>query len=191
MHANSEHYHIDKELWHAAIWTWPSSNGQHWTCPRSDSGNLWRVVTFTRPFQMLPAWNFKTVTQMSTSDLAEIPTSLPVVTTWCRQILRYYHIEEELQEAAIWTWQKVNIELVQDFGVENISVNLHEACYSWGVIMFTRQPDLEQVGRFKRSHKGQYRTHLICWCGEHPHKVRASYRQTSPRSDCLLNMITP
>ncbi len=40
-----------------------------------------------------------------------------------------YHIHKELQDAAIWTWPiskgqtKVNIELVQDFDVENISAN--------------------------------------------------------------------
>ncbi len=41
-----------------------------------------------------------------------------------------YHIHKKLQDAAIWTWPiskdqtKVNIELVRDFDVENISVTL-------------------------------------------------------------------
>ncbi len=46
-----------------------------------DTGNLWRVITFTWSFQKLPAWKFKKVTQRSTSNLAEIlmrRTSLPV-----------------------------------------------------------------------------------------------------------------
>ncbi len=42
----------------------------------------------------------------------------------------YYHIQKELLDAAIWTWPsskgqtKVNIELVQDFDVANISVTI-------------------------------------------------------------------
>ncbi len=41
---------------------------------------------------------------------------------------------------------KVNIEFVRDFDVENISVKLqNDACNSLGVIVFTRQPDREQV----------------------------------------------
>ncbi len=46
-----------------------------------DTGNLWRVIMFTRSFQTLLAWKFKKVTQSSTSNLAEIlmsRTSLPV-----------------------------------------------------------------------------------------------------------------
>ncbi len=27
------------------------------------------------------------------------------VTTWCRPILRHYHIQKELQDTAIWTWR--------------------------------------------------------------------------------------
>ncbi len=61
-----------------------------------------------------------------------------------------YH--KGLQDAAIWTCPsskgqtKVNIELVRDFDVENISVKLqHDACNCWGINMFTKQPDREQV----------------------------------------------
>ncbi len=46
-----------------------------------DTGNLWRVITFTRSSQTLPAWKFITVTQRSGSNLVEIlmsKTSLPV-----------------------------------------------------------------------------------------------------------------
>ncbi len=128
-----------------------------------NTGNLWSVIAFTRSFQMLPAWKFKKVTQRSTSKLAEIlmsRTSLPVVTTWCRQILRHYHIDKELQDAAIWTQPsskghkgqtKVNIDLVWDFDMENISVKLqYVVCNSCRVIAFTRQLDLEQVWKLKK-----------------------------------------
>ncbi len=37
-----------------------------------DTGNLWRVITFTRSSQMLSAWKFKNVTQRSRSNLVEI-----------------------------------------------------------------------------------------------------------------------
>ncbi len=38
-----------------------------------------------------------------------------------------------------------------DFDVENISIKLqHDACNCWGVNMFTRQPDLKQVWKFKK-----------------------------------------
>ncbi len=46
-----------------------------------DTGNLWKVITFTSSSQMLPAWKFKKVTQRSRSNLVEIlmsRTSLPV-----------------------------------------------------------------------------------------------------------------
>ncbi len=37
-----------------------------------DTGNLWRVITFTRSSQMLLAWKLKKVTQRSRSNLVEI-----------------------------------------------------------------------------------------------------------------------
>ncbi len=46
-----------------------------------DTGNLWRVVTFTRSSQMLLAWKFKKVIQRSRSNFVEIlisRTPLPV-----------------------------------------------------------------------------------------------------------------
>ncbi len=79
------------------------------------------------------------------------------VTTWFRHILRHYLIHNELQDAVIWTWSsskgqtKVNIELVRDFDVENISVKLpNDTGNSCRVIMFTRQLDLEIVWKFKK-----------------------------------------
>ncbi len=58
----------------------------------------------------------------------------------------HYNIHKELEDAAIWTWPiskgqtKVNIELVWDFDVENISVKLqNDTGNSCRVIVFTRQ----------------------------------------------------
>ncbi len=46
---------------------------------------------------------------------------------------------------------KVNIELIQDFDVENISVKLQkDTGNSSRVIVFTRQLDLEIVWKFKK-----------------------------------------
>ncbi len=46
---------------------------------------------------------------------------------------------------------KVNIKHIWDFDVENISVKLqHDACNCLGVNVFTRQPDLDQVWKFKK-----------------------------------------
>ncbi len=124
-----------------------------------DTGNLRKVITFTRSYQMLPDWRFKEVIQRFRSNLVEIlmsRTSLPV-TTWCRQIMLHYHIHKELQDAAIWTWPsskgqtKVNIALVRDCDVENISVKLqNNTGNSCRVIVLTRQLDLEQIWKFKK-----------------------------------------
>ncbi len=79
------------------------------------------------------------------------------VTTWCRHILSHYYIHKELQDAANWTWYsskgqkgqpKVNIKLVRDFDVENISVKLWND--TGRVIVFTRQLDRELVWKFKK-----------------------------------------
>ncbi len=126
---------------------------QHGTC------NFWGEIVFTRSIDLGLDWKFKMVTQRSTSNFRwnsdEENITTCKVTTWCRQILRHHHIHKELHHAAIWLWPnskgqkgqtKVNIKLVQDYDVENISVKLqHDACNCWGVIMFTRQPDFEQV----------------------------------------------
>ncbi len=111
------------------------------------------------------------------------------VTTWCRHILRHYHIHKELQYAAIWTWPssngqkghtKVNIEQVRDFDVENICVKLQkDTGNSCRVIVFARQLDLELVWKVKRSHKGQCQTHPRVLCREHPHQVTTWYRQST------------
>ncbi len=70
--------------------------------------------------------------------------------------MRHYHIHNELQDAAIWTWPsskgqtKVNIKLVWHFDVENIFVKLrNDTGNSCRVIVFTRQLDLELVWKFK------------------------------------------
>ncbi len=54
------------------------------------------------------------------------------------------------------------------FDVENISVRWqHDACNSWGVIMFVRQYDLGLIIVLlcsKMSHSGQYQTYLRLGC---------------------------
>ncbi len=72
----------------------------------------------------------------------------------------HYCIHKKLQDAAIWTWPiskgqkgqtKVNIELIKDFDVENISVKLqNDIGNSCRVIVFTRQLDLELVWKFEK-----------------------------------------
>ncbi len=126
-----------------------------------DTGNLRKVIAFTMSYQMLPAWKFIKVTQRSRSNLVEIlmsRTSLPVQLqpTWYRQILMLYHIQKKLQDAAIWTWPiskgqtLVNIKLVWDFDVENISEKFqNDTGNSCRVIVFTRQLDRELVWNFK------------------------------------------
>ncbi len=101
----------------------------------------------------------------------------------------HYHIQKELQDAVIWTWPsskvqkgqtKVNIELVRDFDVENISVKLqNNTGNSCWVIVFTRQLDRELFESSKRSHKGQHRTFPRYLCTEHPYKVTTWYRQST------------
>ncbi len=71
-----------------------------------------------------------------------------------------YHIYKKLQDAAIWIWPiskgkkgqtKVNIELVWNFNVKNISVKLeNDTGNSCRVVVFTRQFDLELVWKFKK-----------------------------------------
>ncbi len=119
-------------------------------------------------------------------------TSLPVQLQYdvCRQILMHYHIHKELQDTAIWTWPsskghtKVNIALVRDFDVENISVKLwNDTGNSCRVIVFTRQLDLEPVWKLKKSHKGQCRNLLRFLCREHPCKVTTWYSQSMKSAD--------
>ncbi len=71
-----------------------------------------------------------------------------------------YNIHKELRDTAIWTWPsskgqkgqtKVNIKIIRDFDVENISVKLqNDTGNSCRVIVFTRQVDLELVWKFKK-----------------------------------------
>ncbi len=116
---------------------------------------------FTRSFQMLSAWKFKMVTQKVNIKLGwnsdEENITPCKAAKWCRQILMHYHIHKELQDAAIWTWPsskgqtKVNIDLVRDFDVENISVKLrNDTGNPWRVIVFTRQLDRVLVWKFKK-----------------------------------------
>ncbi len=64
-----------------------------------------------------------------------------------------YHIRKMLpfEHDLFQKVKKVNIELVRDFDVENISVKLqNDAANSCRVIVFTRQLDLELVWKFKK-----------------------------------------
>ncbi len=121
--------------------------------------NFWGVIAFT---SHLTDDNIKSLKRSHiklgwNSNEENITTCK--VTTWCRHILRHYHIHKELQDADIWTWcsskgqksqPKVNIKLVRDFDVENISVKLwNDTGYFCRVIVFTRQLDLELVWKFK------------------------------------------
>ncbi len=81
--------------------------------------------------------------------------------------LMHYHIQKELQDAAIWTWPsskgqtKVNIELVWDFDVENIFVKLpndignacshhvHKAAWPWDSLKVQKGYTKVNVERFQ------------------------------------------
>ncbi len=93
---------------------------QHDTC------NLRKVIAFTRSSQMLLAWKFIKVTQWSRSNMVEIltsRTSLPVQLQhdagkfWCIIIFTTWPSSKGQK-----CQTKVNIEIVRDFDVENISV---------------------------------------------------------------------
>ncbi len=155
-----------------------------------DIGNLWKVM-FTRSSQMMIAWKFINVTQRSRSNLVEIimsRTSLPVPLQhdagkfWCFIIFtrscKMLPFEHDLFQKVKKGRQRLNIELVRDFNVENISVKLqNDTGNPCRVIVFTMQHDLELVGRFKRSQKGQCRTRPRFLCREHPCKVTTWYRE--------------
>ncbi len=123
-------------------------------------GNLRKVITFTRSFQMMPAWKFIKVTQRSRSNLVEIlmsRTSLPVQLQhgagkfWCFiiftgscKMLPFEHdlfqkIKKVRERSTSKRSHKVNVELVRDFYGENIHVKLqHDTGNLWRVIAFTR-----------------------------------------------------
>ncbi len=100
----------------------------------------------------------------------------------------HYHIRNGLQDATIWTWPsskgqkgqtKVNIELVWDFDVENISVKLrNDTGNSCKVIVFIRQLDLELVWKFKKVTQRSMSNLSKILCREHPYKVTTWYRQS-------------
>ncbi len=116
-----------------------------------DTGNLRKVIAFTSSSQMLQAWKFIMVTQRSRSNLVEIlvsRTSTPVQLQhntgkfWC------FIIFTRSCKILLWIWpiskgqkgqKEVNIDLVLDFDVENISVKLqNDTGNSCRVIVFTR-----------------------------------------------------
>ncbi len=148
---------------HMAAWPWTSLKGQKSHTKiniklirycdventtikvQLDRGNLRRVITSTRSIQTLYTWKFKKVTQRSTSNLAEIlkcRTSLPVQLQY--DAGKFWGIIIFTRNCKMLPFehdlvQKVKIEPVRNFDVENIPVKV-----------FTRQPDLESVGKFKK-----------------------------------------
>ncbi len=115
----------------------------HGTC------NSWRVIMFTRSFDLGLDWQFKKVIQRSTSNLAIILNLVPCkVVNDAGKFTMSYHIQKELSLATIWRWPslkgqkgqtKVNIELLRDFDVDNNPVKLgHDTGNSCWVIAFTR-----------------------------------------------------
>ncbi len=100
-----------------------------------DEGKFRGIIIFTRSCNILPfdddlVQKVKKVRQRSTSHSSKIwyGEYLCKVTTWCMQFLRSYRVHK-----ATWPWAslkvwichtKVNIELIQDFDVENTSFTL-------------------------------------------------------------------
>ncbi len=100
------------------------------------------VITLKRQFDLGLGWKFKRLHKSQYWTLLkfwrdENPCKF---TAQCRQLLQSYHIHK-----VVWPWAS----LVSDL-LENILVKLqHDACNSQGVIVFTRQLDLELVWQFK------------------------------------------
>ncbi len=131
-----------------------------------DTGNLWRVITFTRSSQMLlPTWKFKKVTQRSKSNLVEIlmsRTSLPVQLQhdagkiWCIiiftrncKMLSFEH--DLLQKVRQRSTSNSCVKLQKDTG-NSCSYRVHKAAWPLATLnihiklqqeeFFTRQPRL-------------------------------------------------
>ncbi len=123
--------------------------------------NFWGVIAFTSHLTVDYIESLKRSNIKLSWNSNEENITISKVTTWCRHILRHYHLHKELQDAAaIWTrcslkgqkgQPKVIIKLVRDFDVENISVKLwNDTGNCCRVIVFTRQLDLELVWKFKK-----------------------------------------
>ncbi len=123
-----------------------------------DTGDLRRVITFTRSSQMLPAWKLKKVTQRSRSNLVEIlmsRTSLPVQLQhhagkiWCIIIFtrscKILPFEHDLVQKVKKVTQR-STSNSSEILMWRISVKLQkDTGSSCRVIVFTRQLDLELV----------------------------------------------
>ncbi len=127
---------------------------QHGAC------NSWRVIMFTKTFDLGLDWKFQKVIQRSTSNLTKIlmwRTLLPVMLqhdavtfrgiTAFRKSCHSPPFEHDL----VWKVRKINIKLIRAFDMENIPGKLwNDTGNSCWVIAFTRQIDLELVWKFKK-----------------------------------------
>ncbi len=132
-------------------WLWKNTcKLQHGTC------NFWGVIAFTRSFILGLYWKFKKVTQRSTSNLAENlmrRRSLPV---------KLQHDESKFCGIIIFTrsnkmlpFEHDLVQKVRQKSTSNLSGILmwrilHDACNCLGINVFTRQPDLDQVWKFRK-----------------------------------------
>ncbi len=100
-----------------------------------DAGNFWGNIIFTTSCKMLPfehdlVQKVKKVRQGSTSNFPSFWCGeyLCKVPTWCMQLLRAYHVHKTTRPWASLKVHKghtkVNVQLVRDFDVENIPINL-------------------------------------------------------------------
>ncbi len=154
-----------------------------------DTGNLWRVITFTRSSQILPSWKFIKVTQRSRSNLVEIlisRASLPVQLQhgagklWCIiiftrscKMLPFEHYLVQRSKRSDKGQHRTRPRFWRGEYLCKITKGYWQL-----VIVFTRQLYLELFESSKRSHKVQCRTHPRFLCREHPCKV-TWYRQST------------
>ncbi len=201
------HYHIHKKLQDAAIWTWPSSKGQHRTRPRFWCREYLGKIT-KRYWQFLQsycvhkaAWpwdslkvqichtkvnvysynmmqansdalsysqeaarcchlNMTYFKRSKSSDKGQYWTHprfwcgeyFCKITKWYWQFLQSYRVHK-----AAWPWAslkvqkghtKVNVEFIQDFYVENIHVKLHDTGNLRKVIAFTKSSQMLPSWKF-------------------------------------------
>ncbi len=96
-------------------------------------------------------WKFKMVTQSSTSHSSN--------TLMWRISLQSYNMMHAIADESSHLWSslkdqkvhtKVNVELIQDFDVENISIKLHDTGNLWSVIVFTSSFTLRKFQSAKR-----------------------------------------
>ncbi len=152
--------------------------------------NFWWVIAFTRSFDLGLDWKFKKVKQRSTSNLAEIlmrKTSLPeklqhnagkfwgiIIFTRSCNILPFDHdlVQKVKKVRQRSTSNSYEILMWKIFlhSYNMMHAIPEELLYSQGNLT------LHKFEISKRLQTSQYRTHPICWCEEHPHRVTALYK---------------